>query len=48
MELERKYLQSMATVTQWSIADGKLRLSDGSMVVAEFEPAPAPAAGTKH
>ena len=48
MELERKYLQSMATVTQWSIADGKLRLSDGSMVVAEFEPVPAPVAGTKH
>ena len=48
MELERKYLQSMATVTQWSIADGTLRLSDGSTVVAEFEPVPAPAAGTKH
>lgn len=48
MELERQYLQVIASVTRWSIADGRLRLSDGSTVVAEFEPMPRAANETKH
>jgi heat shock protein HslJ len=48
MELEQQYLRVMATVTQWSIADGRLRLSDATTVVAEFEPMPQAAPGAKH
>ena len=48
MELEQQYLRVMATVTQWSIADGRLRLSDGTSVVAEFEPMPPAAPDAKH
>ena len=48
MELEQQYLRVMATVTQWSIADGTLRLSDGTSVVAEFEPMPTAVPDAKH
>lgn len=48
MELEQQYLRVMATVTQWTIADGKLRLSDGTSVVAEFEPMPPAAPDAMH
>lgn len=48
MELEQQYLRAMATVTQWAIADGTLRLSDGATVVAEFEPMPPTAPDAKH
>ncbi len=48
MELEQQYLRVIATVTQWTIADGTLRLSDGTSVVAEFEPMPPAAPDAKH
>ena len=48
MELEQQYLRVMATVTQWTIADGTLRLSDGTSVVAEFEPMPTAVPDAKH
>jgi heat shock protein HslJ len=48
MELEQQYLRVIATVTQWTIADGTLRLSDGTSVVAEFEPMPTAVPDAKH
>jgi heat shock protein HslJ len=48
MELEQQYLRVIATATQWTIADGTLRLSDGTSVVAEFEPMPPAAPDAKH
>jgi heat shock protein HslJ len=41
MELERRYLEALATATRWSIVDGRLELADAEVMLAKFDPATA-------